>query len=192
MKKLMIAFIVALLFAGTASADLVCVKKKVRVVNGKVNLGASVTKVSGSTCPASSKLIANLSALPNESGATPATVAGKLLTGSFSTGGTAASAGDYSAGIITFPFPLSGTKNAQVVESGGSPTAQCPGTYAAPDAVAGYLCIYVSFQDNVTNHTPYGTIDSFSAEASRLGAAVYSYATSSGRFYSWGTWAVRE
>lgn len=188
----MIVFVAVLFCAVTVSADVVCVRKKVSVANGRINLGRSVNKVSGSSCPSNSKLIADLSGLPNEAGDIPAAAAGKLFTGSFATGGTAGTGTEYSGGVITFPASLSGTLPAHVIEFGGSPTAECPGTFSVPDAAPGHLCVYVSFQDNVTVHTVYGTIDSYSGESSRLGAGVYSYATAAGPFYSWGTWAVRE
>jgi hypothetical protein len=191
MKKLVVLFLILGLVVSNLNADVLCVKKKVTIVNGKANLGKSVKRVTGDSCPSNSNLLMNLGNLADESTEFPEVAPSKLMTGAFGTGGTASGIGDYIATSISLPFNCSGQLTAQIVEFGGSPTTECPGTYDLPEALPGYLCVYVSFADNVNLHRSWDPLTSTDGTASKFGTSLYAYSIAAGRYYSWGTWAAR-
>jgi hypothetical protein len=180
----------SLLSASVVFADVLCVKNKVGVLQDAINLKKNLKRVTGNTCPAKHTLLMDLSNLVGETGNLPKAATGKTFTGTFSTGGRATAIGDWLSDSINFPTQLANAPVPHVIEDGGLPTTECPGTFSNPSALAGHLCIYVSYQDGVANHTVWSPTTSNSDEASVYGAAIYSYATGAGRFYSWGTWAV--
>jgi hypothetical protein len=86
---------------------------------------------------------------------------------------------------ISFPIALATVPAATIIQEGGTPPPQCPGTVATPQAAAGNLCIYVS--------TSSGTATIF--DPSEPGRAVGPLGTSvslisSSVSYVYGSWAV--
>jgi Collagen triple helix repeat (20 copies) len=126
-------------------------------------------------------------------GPLPVTLAsGRTLKGTF--GGSGAVVTDSNNAVelsISYPFPLAASPAAEVVPAGGSPTASCPGSAAAPSAAAGHLCVYVGggHEVDTTNVSTYG--DDGSRDY-RYGAVVYAYPTCKApcRGEFWGTWAI--
>ncbi len=189
-NTLLVIFLYALLSSSFVSADVICVKNKVPLVNGEISLKRSVKRVTSSTCPGRHTFLMDLSNLVGETGDLPAAASGKTFSGTFATGGTATGVGDFSSDSITFPTKLASDPIPHVVEFGGPATTECPGSFSIPQALAGHLCIYVGDRSNVENHRIWDPISSNGEDASIYGAAMYAYATGAGRFYSWGTWAV--
>ncbi len=117
---------------------------------------------------------------------------GKTLKGAFG-GGSNVPTGVSEAieASISYPFPLAATPTAQVVQAGGSATAQCPGSSGAPSATPGFLCVYVAGGNGVkaTEVRTYG--DDGSGDY-KYGGVVWvdpsCTAPCHGEF--WGTWAV--
>jgi hypothetical protein len=85
---------------------------------------------------------------------------------------------------ISFPIPLAASPTTfDVVPVGGPPTANCPGTLAAPSALAGHLCLYENELAGATGIS--------SGLVSRFGASIFPSGVANGANYETdGTWAV--
>jgi hypothetical protein len=97
---------------------------------------------------------------------------------------------------ISFAIPLENeiaAANVHRIEIGGTPTADCPGTAANPEAKTGHLCVYVgvgSGEFEFSNAFPnIYKVDSFVQEgASKSGATLAAFIGAEARVK--GTWAV--
>jgi hypothetical protein len=128
-----------------------------------------------------------LQGLQGQPGPFPATLpAGQTLKGSFYLLGTAAGAGQYASGSISFLYPLAAAATSNFIPAGTSPPAGCPGTVANPQAAAGVLCVYEQASSNA------GTkgIDPGSGQPVKYGAGLYVASAAAGVFFSDGSWAV--
>jgi hypothetical protein len=115
---------------------------------------------------------------------------GKTLTGVYeidsTSGGTAAIAG----GSISFEFPLASAPNSKIILQGESPSAECPGSPAAPQAQPGFLCVYEE------GHQHRASLGSFNPETGLAGAGVggaglvLESEALAGSFYDDGAWAI--
>jgi hypothetical protein len=66
------------------------------------------------------------------------------LRGSFGGGGAIVTESNNAVELsISYPFPFAVSPTAEVVEEGGPPTENCPGSAAAPSAAGGHLCVYI-------------------------------------------------
>jgi len=89
---------------------------------------------------------------------------------------------------ISFGFTLASAPTAQVIYFGESPTAQCPGSAAAPQASPGYLCAYEA-DSKAKREATYPHIFGVTP----FGAAIYTQGASASPgeiFWSRGSWAV--
>jgi Collagen triple helix repeat (20 copies) len=115
-----------------------------------------------------------LSALPS----------GKTETGSYGFASTRATGSPYTPALETsYPTPLSFSPTVNLVKSGGSSTAACPGTAGAPTATAGNLCLYEEREDVALN------VLTVPGEG-HFGFLVFFLATAGANYEDYGTWAV--
>jgi hypothetical protein len=191
MKKLLFCLITFYFAAVNIQAEVLCIKKKVPVVNGKINLGRSVKKVAGTTCPSRTKLITNLSGMPNEAGETPNLASGKLLVGSFTIADHASSGLEAAAANISFPVNIGASAPVSVIPIGGPSSTECPGSATAPDAAQGHFCLYINDRTNVSFIEIFDIFTNMAGTVSPLGASLTIYSTGPLFYYLAGTWAVR-
>jgi hypothetical protein len=106
---------------------------------------------------------------------------GRSTTGRWAVSGHKTAGGDYlSEGALSFPLPLAAAPVVEVITT--TPTAGCPGTYAAPAAAPGTLCFYADFKTGGTGLT---------TDASKHGATYFVSGVATGANYEWtGSWAV--
>ncbi|HWW89373.1 MAG TPA: hypothetical protein VNY35_01165 [Solirubrobacteraceae bacterium] len=122
----------------------------------------------------------------------PILPSGKTVKGIFGGAGAVVTESNNAVELtISYPIPLAASPAAEVIPPGGSPTASCPGSAAAPAAAAGHLCLYVSGGHEV-NTTAVSTYGDDGSRDYRYGAVVYAYPTCKApcRGEFWGTWAV--
>jgi hypothetical protein len=112
---------------------------------------------------------------------------GKTLRGAWGFGGFAAAAGHGREAAISYPFPLATSPTIRIVQLGGIPPSQCPGTVTNPQAQAGNLCVYVRLANSTGNIGSYGPED---ITGYKFGAVLYYYASGAGNTEAAGTWAV--
>jgi hypothetical protein len=112
---------------------------------------------------------------------------GQTLRGQFAVGG-ADGAAIWTA--QSFAFPLAAAPKSEVIDPATATTANCPGITGAtgqnPNAVAGYLCLYVTSKANLA----VGGLLVPGVALTRLGFAVEGTAEAAGGFYGSGQWAV--
>lgn len=107
---------------------------------------------------------------------------GQTIRGAYNTGGTATGAGGLANTSISFLSLLPAEPTVVIVKEKESPPSECPGTVSLPQAKPGFLCIYEEAEHNT------GGLEL--NEAFRTGATVYVNSTTSGQFFSFGTWAM--
>ena len=95
----------------------------------------------------------------------------------------AAPVGGQPLGAITFPEPVAAAPMVVILGVGAPATANCPGSAAAPDARAGYLCIY---SQQVKNQT-----DMYSFHTKTYGTTIAANAAANADNYAYGSWALR-
>ena len=117
---------------------------------------------------------------------------GKTLRGTFFMTGEAAGADEEAGTHITFGFALSAAPTPHFIVQGVTPPTQCPGNAGSPAAQPGHLCIYESFRLNAKDEglCSVGGATTVCPGAGPLGAGLFVFSASSGRFQSAGTWAV--
>jgi Collagen triple helix repeat (20 copies) len=101
------------------------------------------------------------------------------LRGDFNVDQLATANGQISGSAISFGFSLAAPPTVEKV--GNTPTTNCPGSFEDPRAAAGYLCLYRRTESNVT---------SVGVNTTRFGADLTVVATTTGRFFYEGDWAV--
>lgn len=74
---------------------------------------------------------------------------GKTQTGAYGFASTRSEVGSpYTPAVETsYPLPISFEPTVEIIESGGSPTANCPGSVDNPAAARGFLCLYGGRED---------------------------------------------
>jgi hypothetical protein len=124
----------------------------------------------------------------------PATLpAGQTLTGVYNLEGTnsAAPGHSYAGSAISFQFRLAAVPIVHFIAAKGAPSAQCPGSVNNPQAQSGNLCIYEDESKEAEGVSVFNPSEVETEGASTFGAALsLKSTTSSGGFYSLGTWAV--
>jgi hypothetical protein len=118
---------------------------------------------------------------------------GATVRGNFFMTGIAAASGAQAVDSLSFVYTLASAPTPHFITAGSVPPAGCPGTADNPQAAAGQLCVYEK-----TISGPVGTRDicgldiggSSCPGSNRWGAGVYELSTGTGRFQSYGTWAV--
>jgi hypothetical protein len=115
----------------------------------------------------------------------------RTLIGSYGVDLAAASVSDHGLSTFSFHPPLASAPNANIIEAGGAPTANCPGSSANPLAAPGQLCIYETLAMNVGSRCVASTGASYACGAADAhGAGVAVQAAGAGRLVSVGAWAV--
>jgi hypothetical protein len=112
-----------------------------------------------------------------------------LLRGQYAAIGTVA-AGQRVGDNITFGVTLSAAPGVNYLNAGAAPTANCPGTAAAPNAAAGQLCLYEVSSTNAATRTIWNA-GTGAAGASVYGAIVYVTGTAATETVVYGSWALR-
>jgi hypothetical protein len=112
---------------------------------------------------------------------------GQTLRGQFAVGGAS---GQALWTAQSFAFPLAAAPKSEVIDPPTATTANCPGitgsTGQAPQAAAGYLCLYVTSKANLAA----GKLIVPGVALTRLGFAIEGTAEAAGDFYGSGQWAV--
>jgi hypothetical protein len=108
--------------------------------------------------------------------------AGRTVRGAYNMGGTAAAANHLANTSISFVYALAAAPAVHFIRQGTVAPAQCAGNATFPQAAAGNLCIYEAERTNTAG----GLVN----EVNRSGATIFIFATASGGFFSFGTWAV--
>jgi hypothetical protein len=163
------------------------------VTAGKINpKGLTVPNATHATIAVSAQIAATATTAATAATATTAGTAttasspGTLASGKTETGvydvDFVAQTGDLSGNAaISFPFPLAVAPTVAWVTP-GSPASQCPGSATTPQAAPGYLCIYVSSDENVNTYS--------AAPSFTYAATPQITAKAAGRTDSVGTWAL--
>jgi hypothetical protein len=119
----------------------------------------------------------------------PATLpVGQTITGAWGFLGDDDGTGTHegAATAISFPYPLAASPTVNIVQSGATPPAACPGTVSAPAAAPGNLCIFVGVLNSNASPVSYYP---FTANT-KYGVVVYTNGTAVGRIDGAGSWAV--
>jgi hypothetical protein len=124
----------------------------------------------------------------------------KTETGTWAAGNLPTVATEYVT-PVSFPIPLAAgiaEADTEVIAEGGSPTANCPGTPANPQAAAGKFCLYVTIAFNLETFAPVtfaptliqaGTSPLSPAIGVGKSGGVLSYSLAP-QVIAYGTWAV--
>jgi hypothetical protein len=75
-----------------------------------------------------------------------------------------------------------------VIDVGGTPPAQCPGTPDNPAATNGHVCIYLTYRGNAAVPAAFGLDQGI--VWLKEGLWIYTNSSNAGRFHAAGTWAV--
>jgi hypothetical protein len=193
-----LALVVAGAGVGTAASGLISGSQiKAGTITGKqIKAGTITGKQIKNHSVGLNKLSGKLPAGPRGpkgvAGATGSTGPAGPITGTLPTGVTlkgwfnldtvAAGSGQFNGGSISFGLSLAATPTATIIPVGGSPTAECPGSFAAPSATHGNLCLYES---TIANSSGFATIGT-----NAVGTELFIHSAAAGRFYVDGTWAV--
>lgn len=113
----------------------------------------------------------------------------QLIRGSYMTGGTAAGAGSFLQDAISYGVTLSAAPTVHFIPLGGLVPAGCSGTAAAPDALAGNLCVFETANQNQGSVGIYQVTGA--SGSSTMGAILTASSIAAGTSYSAGSWAVR-
>jgi hypothetical protein len=110
---------------------------------------------------------------------------GKTERGSYGFAGTRATGGGkFVPGTeAPYPIPLSFTPTINVIKSGGSATANCPGNVESPTSAAGVLCVYEEREDVAL------IVENLPANG-HYGFLAFASAAEDGNYEEDGTWAV--
>jgi hypothetical protein len=113
-----------------------------------------------------------------------------LIRGQYAAIGTAGAVGARVGDNITFGVTLSAAPGVNYLNAGAAPTANCPGTAAAPNAAPGQLCVYEVSSTNANQRLIWNAATG-AVGASVYGAIVHVSATAVGETVVFGTWALR-
>jgi hypothetical protein len=78
---------------------------------------------------------------------------------------------------------------ANVIPRNGTPTANCPGTFASPRAQPGHLCLYEGWQLNVAQRLPADSLES-GGSVDTTGGIIFTRSTAAGEVQYFGKWVV--
>ncbi len=108
---------------------------------------------------------------------------GDTLRGMWATATHRVGAGFIDEAAISFQVPLAVAPQSQFVPFGGPSTAECPGSFATPEAAPGFLCFYANFDTvNVTG---------LDMRTTQFGARFFALGVPADSNYEVeGTWAV--
>jgi hypothetical protein len=107
---------------------------------------------------------------------------GKTIRGTYNIGSTAAGAGGLANTSISFLYPFTTVPTVRLVLQGGAAPPECTGNANAPQAQAGFLCIYEQSRSNATGVT----LNAVQAS----GATIFTRSSAAGDFFSFGGWAA--
>jgi hypothetical protein len=105
----------------------------------------------------------------------------------------AAASGSQTVDSLSFVYTLASAPTPHFITAGSVPPAGCPGTADNPQAASGQLCIYEKTISGPVGARGVCGLDiggSSCPGSNRWGAGVYEISTGTGRFQSYGTWAV--
>jgi hypothetical protein len=124
------------------------------------------------------------------SGSLPATLAhGKTLRGAWGLSAMASSTADDETDSISYPIHLAKNVTVVVRPVGAGSSHNCPGTVTAPQARAGFLCVYVGAGENHDAISHYSPIDGNDTNY-KYGAVIIWVPIAPGFTFASGTWAV--
>jgi hypothetical protein len=86
---------------------------------------------------------------------------------------------------ISFGFQLASAPTRHYINVGAAAPPECPGSGANPQAQAGHLCLYETFNSNVTANRGVQAVSD-----PKSGAEVFIHATAAGEYFTFGSWAV--
>lgn len=113
------------------------------------------------------------------------------MTGSFATGGKATAAGDLALTTISFPFALPTQAAVTVIPEGGAPTANCPGTVAAPQSTPGRLCVYEGYREgDPSTVLLFSPITGNGSQTGVHGATLFTLSSQAGNYDVSGSWSA--
>ena len=107
---------------------------------------------------------------------------GKTMRGAYSAYDYASNSGFPAREAISFGFALPFAPKEHFIPQGGPDDPNCPGTWAAPNAAPGHLCVY----ENVV----VGAASTKIITIAKYGALIAATSNAAGLFGSTGTWAV--
>jgi hypothetical protein len=113
---------------------------------------------------------------------------GDTETGYVSLASTATAANAFARTSISFQFPLATAPAAYYVT--GGPTAQCPGSFAAPSAVSGNLCVYQNPAGSLNGSAVNVEGPSGDGTSTRFGTGLFERSAGAGDFAVSASWAV--
>lgn len=117
---------------------------------------------------------------------------GATLRGVFQIAGTdTPAAAGRAAAAISFVFPLAEPPAPHLVQEGGNPVMECPGSVSAPEAMPGHVCVYVGSNSNATSLDILDPVTGSGPEmSSRFGVSVAAVGSFDANYFVSGTWAV--
>jgi hypothetical protein len=188
--------IVALLLAGSVSAERICVQKKPKVTKaGRINM-VNAIKFTTEACTERQFELS----IPEEPVKT-ALPSNQTITGFYALGGYADAASRVFRDQIDFVYPLAEAPSVEVIASGGSATTNCPGSATSPQAAPGFLCVYEG-NNGSSLLNPGSTNQNLQVRnfaqifvvgtnaATRFGAEIRAQSVDAGSVLSSGVWAV--
>ena len=117
-----------------------------------------------------------------------------LYRGTYMFLGTATAAGQAAdAASISYGATFPTAPTVHYIKLGDPIPAGCSGTANAPNAAAGHLCVFESYQSNANTNRNVcrGSTPVICNAADPFGAAIYMYAAAAGSYEVHGTWAAR-
>lgn len=113
----------------------------------------------------------------------------QAIRGSYMTGGTPSAAGEFLNDSLSYGVTLAGAPTVHFIALGAAVPSGCSGTPAAPDALAGHLCV---FEAANLNHGLVAIYQVSGAPgSSTMGAILTGSNTAAGQAYSAGSWVLR-
>jgi hypothetical protein len=116
--------------------------------------------------------------------------AGITLRGNYALSSTGST--NFVVDAFTFSLRLPAAPAPHYINVAAVAPAECPGTLTNPQAAPGHLCVY---EGNGTNVGTRGVVNTetgggTTGQASRDGAGIYMFPSTTGHAYIWGSWAV--
>ncbi|HET7509699.1 MAG TPA: hypothetical protein VFJ65_05550 [Solirubrobacterales bacterium] len=135
--------------------------------------GSNINLSSLGTVPSAANASHAASADSAAQATSPGTLgSGQTETGSFYIVGNGGKGGGFIGTAISFPFPLSATPSAHYMSFGEEPTPACPGSFEAPKAAKGQLCVYETMNYETTG-TPFFDVSFLELPGTLQGVSPY-------------------
>ena len=96
--------------------------------------------------------------------------------------------GDFAVESVSYAAALPSRPTAHSVMDGTTPPAQCPGSYAAPKAAPGHLCLYE--RPNFAPNRDYVRASNLNTDEAKYGFDITMGTKNAGAANSFGSWAV--